>query len=405
MSSERDKRALNRDLFKELKFNTYRSRKSEILSDTSSEHSIGSISNYLENCNSEEDDPFGNTVINFSKHNISEKMSSFNAELAIRIIPEFDGSNNFTKFIDMCQYFYNQIDENTELDLFFQVIRLKLCGSAFEIFKQKKFADWKSFQDELNSHYLCSKSPQQLQRDLINTKQLKNESIRSFSNKIENILAELNDSEAEGSEVINYNSNSALSAFVDGIYNSSLKIILKAKGYSKLKDAISLALKEENSFPNNFESNFKNFNQSNYSQNYNSSSFSNNSPVNNFIRKFCSFCNISGHRLEECRSFTRKNQVNSFNPPSVNKRNYEICSYCGVSGHAVENCFKKRRGDSQNVRYFYASNSKNGMSSTEELGVSGMNAKFAENLPVKTSINLNQCPCQSKVQSNPSPEN
>lgn len=85
----------------------------------------------------------------------------------------------------MCQYFYELIaDKGTELALFLQIIRLQLCGSAFEIFKYKKFTDWESFQKELNSHYLCLKSSQQLQRELINMKQLKNESIRDYSNKI-----------------------------------------------------------------------------------------------------------------------------------------------------------------------------------------------------------------------------
>lgn len=189
--------------------------------------------------------------------------------------------------------------------------------------------------------------------------------------------------------------------FVDGIYNSSLKIILKSKGCSNLKDAIALAIKEENSFPNS--SYHQEPSHSNVSQNYNRS-------VNNFVRKFCSFCNISGHRLEECRSFSRKDQ---FNRSQIgNKRSNElVCSYCGVSGHAIENCFKKRRGESQNnqVRYFYSSNSKNRMSSVEEPGVSGMNVEYAENLPVTETLNQTQsqcqCPCQSKNQDHTHSEN
>lgn len=398
MSSDRDIRALKRDLIK-ANFNTYRDSLPEILSDTSSEHSYKSLSlsNSLENLLelSEEDNSFRNTVINFSGNVSDTKMSSFNSELAIRIIPEFDGTNNFIKYLEMCQYFYDRINVETELDLFLQIIRLKLSGSAFEIFKYKKFSDWESFKEELSSHYLCTKTPQQLQRDLISTKQFQNESVRSFSNKIEKILAELNNSEKEGSAVIDYNANTALLTFVDGIYNSSLKIILKSKGCSNLKDAISLAIKEENSFPNSSCS--QEPRQFNVSQNFNR-------PVNNFVRKFCSFCNVAGHVLQDCRSFSRKEQVNK---AFGNKRGYElVCTYCGVGGHTMENCFKKRRGESQNnqVRYFSSSNSKNGMSSIEEPGVSGMNVEFAENLPASETVNQNQCRCQSRNLDHTHPE-
>lgn len=413
MSSERDKRALKRDLIRDLDFNASRRIQLENLSDTSSEYSLKSSSSW-ENLVSidyfEEDDLLEDTVLHFANQNISkDKMSTFSAELAIRIIPEFDGTNNYSKFMDMCQYFYNQINVGTELEFFLQIIRLKLCGSAYETFKHKKFTDWESFQKELNSHYLCSKSIQQLQRELISLKQLSNESVRSFANKIEKILSELNEFEKLGSGVIERNSESALSVFVDGLYNHSLKIVIKSRNITKLNDAISLALQEENSFSQNSFNSQSNLNKPNYSQNYNSNNFSNNiRPANNFVRKFCSFCNISGHRLEECRSFAQKNQ--NFKP-QVNKRSFEVvCKYCGVSGHVIENCFKKRRGESQNnhVRYFYGSNSnensKNEMSSTEEMGVSGMNVTFAvdENLPVTLSQNK-PCPCQSNNQTHLNP--
>lgn len=403
MSSERDKRALKRDLLRDLDFNAGRRVQLDNLSDTSSEYSYKSSNSWEDLVGIEyfeEDDSLEDTVLHFTAQDISkDKMSTFSSELAIRIIPEFDGTNNFSKFIEICQYFYKQIDVATESELFLQIIRLKLCGSAFETFKHKKFTDWKTFQEELKSHYLCSKSTQQLQRELISTKQLSNESVRCFANKIDKILSELNEFEQLGSEVIERNSDSALSVFVDGLYNQSLKIVIKSRNITKLNDAISLALKEENSFSQNSFS--SDLNKPNYSHNYNS----NNRQANNF-RKFCSFCNISGHRLEECRSFAQKNQ--NFKP-QVNKRSYEVaCSYCGASGHVIENCFKKRRGESQNnqVRYFYGSNSnensKNEMSSTEEMGVSGMNVKFAENENLPVTLGRNQqiqpCHCQSNSQ-------
>lgn len=311
------------------------------------------------------------TLIDTKSELIKIKMAALDKNLALKMLPEFDGNHeHLTKFLDHCNFFYKPLVEADEKAIFLQIVKLKLVGQAGKIFKYKTLNDWESFATELELQFLKKESYISLHKKLLNIKQYSNEDIRSYANRIQQLVSELNSTCVtmdKDCKVESINADYALNTFINGLSNHDIKIILKCRDKLDLKTAVELAAREELSFNKPFiPFNFHNNNQT--QQNYNSGAIK--KEPGTFIRKFCTNCKISNHDISECRRLAQSQSSYSRNP---------VCSFCGKSGHLSNRCYTK-----------YFNNSKNSNGSDQYQGqINRATRTYAQQLPVQFTNNNN----------------
>lgn len=372
MSTPREIRNLKRNILRDIPQNINNNLNTEETIDSDkSDDSFNSILN--------------NTIEEFSNLSLIDpqselenntKMAKLNTDLVFKIIPEFDGNHeHLTKFLNLCNFFFKPLVNEDDKTLFVEIVKLKLVGQAEKIFKYKEIEDWKSFAAELELQFLKKESYVSLQKRLLNIKQYTNEDIRSYANRIEQLVSELNSACIvldKDCKIESINSSYALMAFTDGLLNHDIKIILKCRENLDLKKAVELATREELSFkkpfiPFNFQNNF---NQT--SQNFNPGAIKKEPGA--FIRKYCTNCKIPSHDTSECRRLSQSQNSTSRN---------SVCNFCGKFGHLSNRCYTK-----------YFNNSKNFNGSDQYQGQTNRGThSYAQQLPVQFTNNnssLNQ---------------
>lgn len=307
----------------------------------------------------------------FVETEISETMPKLNVDFALRLIPDFNGDRkDFHKFVSCCDVANSDLSQAADSQLLVNIIKSKLSGSAYNVVKHKTFTTWDELKAALQEQFLETRSIAQLQSELIKTKQNQGESVRSFANRVEQLLNDLNDAciATEGREaattINNLNSKTAFKTFVEGL-NYSLKLIIKASRFTKLSDAIEAAVEEErNLFENSYQN--KTFNKN-----------------KNKTFKKCNFCKRNGHLENEC--FIKNRPCSSQRLPTFPKRELKsevhvtniVCAYCKKQGHHIKDCFKKKRADefknnlNQNARNPVNFNSQNQGNSQAPVASSG----------------------------------
>lgn len=215
-----------------------------------------------------------------------------------------------------------------------------------------------------------------LQKKLLNIKQYTNEDIRSYANRIEQLVSELNSAcmiMDKDCKVETINADYALMTFIDGLANHDIKIILKCREKLNLKTAVELATREELSNKKTFfPFSFNNNNQT--SQSFNSGAIK--KEPGTFIRKFCTNCKIPNHDISECRRLAQSQNFNSRN---------SVCNFCGKLGHLSNRCYTK-----------YFNNSKNSNGSDQYQGQTNRGTRsYAQQLPIQfTNSNSSSSPEQ-----------
>lgn len=187
----------------------------------------------------------------------------------------------------------------------------------------------------LQDQFLERRTLAQVQTDLVRCKQGPTEKVRSFGNRVERLLMDLNDaciaSEGEAASTIieSLNSKTALKAFVDGL-NMPIKLLIKASGYKKLADAIEAAIEEETS-----------------------SGFSG-TPKKTLQ---CNYCHKTGHLVVNCflkqGSRSRDSYLPSVPHSNIKREPTErvhviVCNYCKKPGHHINECRKRMFNSNKN---------------------------------------------------------
>lgn len=275
------------------------------------------------------------------------KMSVLNVDVALKIIPEFDGSSDrLHKFLLCCDMVYSGLMQ-TESDKFLNLVKTKLSHKAYDIVKYTDFNKWQDLKAELKAKFQCTKSIEQLQIELINIRQQRNENVTSYASRVEKIVSELNevciDSEGATSAktIINLNSKTALKAFQEGLVDP-IKLIIKASRFTTLQEAINKACEEEQTLNTRRSSN----------------SYEQTSTVK------CQICKRLGHSAEKCfnrypdpkyqnyksssntSNFPRPNDTRRFKPEIAVVQNPIICAYCKATGHHITVCRKRQFANS-----------------------------------------------------------
>lgn len=219
--------------------------------------------------------------------------SLLNCGIALKVIPEFDGSSaELHKFLTACDFIYEPLTTDNDQKTFLKLVTTKLSKQAYDFIKYKELTTWPDLKTDLVDFFSESQSLEALQVELVQMFQKKDENVKSFSNRVESTLSKLNDAciaregVASATAIQNINKTTALKAFEDGLKNP-IKLIIKACRFTDLVSATRKAIEEETSFhKKNFQS------------------------ISN--KTVCQFCKKNGHTADVC--FSLKNKIS--NKPS-----------------------------------------------------------------------------------------
>lgn len=320
----------------------------------------------------------------------------FNPNTILKIIPEFDGSENllhkFLSSVDMIESFIPEDDKA----IFLNLIKTRLNGNAYDVVKYQTIKNWEELKADLKSKFSTKRSYAQINADLVVSRQ-GNNTVLEFSSKIEKLLSELNNASivSEGPAAAKYftkiNEKMALKAFEDGL-DVNYRNLIKAFRFDNLKDAIKTAIEESQS-------------QSHLNQNFSNLNISNSSNSNTTTQETCQICHKIGHTSIRCfyrydnsnetGNFSRRprNFSNQIHPNfsgqslSTNQASF-ICNYCHFPGHIVANCRKRKFNEErkfQNPNSFQSHNQSAPMSLNNN-----QNSLQPHNQFAPSSLNNNQ---------------
>ena len=263
-------------------------------------------------------------------------------ETAVRMVPSFTGGTetDLAVFENKCEFILSNVVDNIK-PLILKAILTQITGEAYENIKFREFQTWDELISQLKIIYRPTHSVAFLQKQLSSIKQKHDESIHSFSKRIENIVHQLTNALCVGktaaeslivAETLNLN---ALSVFIEGV-SPSIQIILEARNINNFEEAVRVAIEKENKLERKNEPE--------------------NKPIFNKRDKSnikCHRCERTGHYANECR--TNASKLPNFRNPSGannnnnNNKNVEIkrefsskyCRYCKKNNHDISEC--KRR--------------------------------------------------------------
>ncbi|KAL3268889.1 hypothetical protein HHI36_007978 [Cryptolaemus montrouzieri] len=127
-------------------------------------------------------------------HQIHQNIAGMDINVALRIIPEFNGiRRDLHKFITCCDEMADTCTTNDDRKMLLNVIKSKLSSTAYDIVKYKAFANWDELKLILQNQFLERRTTGQMQYELSTVKQNFNEDVRSYANRVEKLLIDLNE--------------------------------------------------------------------------------------------------------------------------------------------------------------------------------------------------------------------
>lgn len=284
-----------------------------------------------------------------SNNNLYNTMTNLNCELALKIIPEFNGENShdLERFISCCEIVETPLSAAEKLK-FLKLLNVKLSGKAHDVLRFNTFDTFDNLKAELIAQFGESRSIETLSVELMDVRQERDETVRSYANRVEKILSMLDsacvlrEGNAAAQTIRNLNSGRALKSFQEGL-RDPIKLLIKASRFPTLKEAINGAIEEEAVLAH---TNCKG----------NSVQTNNSNKPNQQVK--CNFCQKTGHIASSCFKKQNQSRLN----PQVNNPNFKFnssshdnthlkkinkfCNYCKNSGHVIDECRKRQRNNS-----------------------------------------------------------
>lgn len=177
--------------------------------------------------------------------NMGEK---FDLRTAASLLPQLDGQESTTKrLIDAIELYRDLLDEDGKIFLITYILKTRLSENA-KLRLEKTYNNVNNLIKDMRIHLLATKSEAVLSSELHSAKQ-KGKTIDEFGKNIETLLSELTISQAKGDDnattiLKRANEKIAINTFVNGLQNSELRTIIKARNYTSLKETITGALEE-----------------------------------------------------------------------------------------------------------------------------------------------------------------
>lgn len=261
-------------------------------------------------------------------------------------IPTFSGTNiSIDRFSQACRRARDALSPHQEADLV-KAVRTKIFGRAYCIIEEERFSKINDLLDSLKTKLHPLKSSYYYRGLLSDIFKNSAEHIIDYIQRVKDLKISIQDAERqEGRALDPHIDNFTLDCFVNGL-PSTMKILLKFKGYINLTDAynsaiiISNEMEQENSrtkTPPLLNSSAPPFIPRNASTPV---------KVDNGIR-MCSYCNKTGHTALQCYRNPRNQNNTSGNRGNFSPRNDnatrqtpKTCSYCNKLGHTVTQCYR-----------------------------------------------------------------
>lgn len=178
--------------------------------------------------------------------NMSEK---FDLRTAASLLPPMDGTEDATKqLIDAIELYNGLLDADGKKLLVTYVLKVKISQSA-KMRLDKAYNTVEGLISDMKKHLLTKKSAAALATELHSIKQ-EGRSIDNYAKNIEDLFLNLTLAQADGNDnnlsvLRGINEKLAIHAFSNGLKNSEVRTVIKARDYSSLKDAILGAKEEE----------------------------------------------------------------------------------------------------------------------------------------------------------------
>lgn len=180
---------------------------------------------------------------------VSKMSEKFDLKTAGSLLPVMNDTEEVTKqLIDAIELYASMLDEAGKSLLINYVLKVRLSVSA-KLRISSSYTSIETLIVDLRKHLLTKKSASSLSIELHNAKQ-NTKSIEEYGRTIEELLVNLCIAQSDGNEnslnvLRPVNEKTAISTFANGLRNSELRTILKARNYDTLKDAIAGAKDEE----------------------------------------------------------------------------------------------------------------------------------------------------------------
>lgn len=194
----------------------------------------------------------------------------------LRSIPKFDGEGyaQLKEFIEVVDSLYISCANQSEEDELSQQTLLQLRGEARNIIMALGDTDWRSIKSKLLKYFKYLANKDILTSQLENVRQLKDESLAVYADRVRKLLRDKNATYAYMTEEQKSEHNRiARKSFAKGITNFRLRDRLLTRGASSLEDAIAYAIEVENDDMH----------------------------VISRSEIFCRNCNQTGHLYKDCR--------------------------------------------------------------------------------------------------------
>lgn len=283
-----------------------------------------------------------------SSNNLPPSTNTFTIEFLCKLIPQgFSGDRyDLGPFLANCNN-ANDLANNDQKTALLYYILSKITGRAKEQLAQQSFKDWKDLKEKLKTLYQDKKHYCQIMEDLNNCKQISNESVSDFFQRLE-----LLNSRALSATQQYTSDKSLLPGKLQSIneitlnrfiYHSNPRIsqMLRWKDFTTLNQAYTAAVAEERAL--------------------------------NIYKQFCKICRKNNHDTQRCRfnkqssnsnnsqsnqnsnsgksknliNFAKNNDNDNSNRNSNNNSNYKnsnnngkFCKYCKKQNHTINECRK-----------------------------------------------------------------
>ena len=308
----------------------------------------------------------------------SAKMTEkFDLKTASSLLPCMTGNENVTRqLIDAIQLYDELLDVDGKKMLTKYVLKTRLSQSA-KLRLEESYNSNNDLISAIKSNLLTKKSAATVSIELHSIRQ-NGKTIDEFGRKIEELYIDLTISQANGDNAAEKilkttNEKLAINAFANGLKDHNLSTIVKARNYSKLKDAINGAKDESNAIKNlsvpqvfhyqkknNFRGNFNGYSYNKFNKSHNgqkpnsyhaNQSFRQNSVQNN-PNNNGNTSSTRGQWRNESRQFNTRQQQQARGSRQWNNQKTYYCS------KPEGNAYSKNYGNNTQQLKNYENNSK-----------------------------------------------
>lgn len=180
---------------------------------------------------------------------IDNKMAAFDIKVAVSLLPVMDNTEDKTnQLIDAIELYASMIDDGSKVTLINFVLKTRLSKSA-KLRLNSSYATVPQLLKDMRKHLLTQKSHTALLSKLSTCKQ-GNKSVAEFGKELEELFVDLTIAQAGGDDnafdiLKTINERNTIKKFADGLRDQKLSIVISARNFSSLKDAIRAAQDED----------------------------------------------------------------------------------------------------------------------------------------------------------------